>query len=612
MNKLFRFVGKITFMRIALLVFLITSQILQAKTNYLPFHSSFINEIDSNRIDSDLYVLKNNENLLPFDLLNRKIVNISFGESNQVFINEMNLFADVPNHYVGSTQLLSTDSIPKLDFHDVLIVTFHADSGKYAADDYNILNFLNRVHKEHVVAVVFGTPEYLNELPLQNVDALVHSPDYTVKNQKATAHLIFGAIGTNPKLSSELSLQTKANGRLSFSSLEEAHISPKSFNRIDQIALNGIDQGAFPGCQILVSIKDSIVFNKSYGTHTYGRNSKAVSNNDVYDIASITKIAGSTLMAMYLEYRNMLDIDDTLGKYIPEITGNSDFSRIKIREMLAHQSGLKSWIPFYLKTLSEGQLKKELYRSKSDSIYTIQVAENIYLKNDYPKIMYNRILSTNLGAKKYKYSDLCYYFTQKVFESILKENQETFLHEMIYEPLGLRNIRYLPLNYFDKNRIVPTEYDTIFRKQLVHGHVHDPGAAMLGGVGGHAGIFSNATDLASIMQIFLKNGNFAGQTLFNEEIVKDFTRKQYENNRRGAGFDRPRSKGGGTCDALASQSSFGHSGFTGALAWADPEHDIIFVFLSNRVHPEQENWKIRDMNIRTDIQHVIYEALGIK
>jgi CubicO group peptidase (beta-lactamase class C family) len=262
--------------------------------------------------------------------------------------------------------------------------------------------------------------------------------------------------------------------------------------------------------------------------------------------------------------------------------------------------------------MSNWELRKDLYRTKPDSIFTLEVAKNIYLKKDYPQTMFNRILNTSLGARKYKYSDLCYYFTQKVFESILNENQETFMHEMIYEPLGLRNIRYLPLNHFEKERIVPTEYDTLFRKQLIHGYVHDPGAAMLGGVGGHAGVFSNTTDLASIMQLFLNNGDYAGQTLFTEEIRKDYTRKQYDKNRRGAGFDRPREKGGGTCDVLASQSSFGHSGFTGALAWADPEHDIIFVFLSNRVHPDQENWKIRDMNIRTDIQHVVYQALGVQ
>ena len=492
--------------------------------------------------------------------------------------------------------------------HPLIISQLTDSIQKYLND----LKILNRSHKEFVVAVVYGPASYLEYIPMQNIDALVHCPFATQKTISATAHLLFGAIGTNPKLTSKESIQTKSNGRLSFSSLKDAKIPSGSFNKIDEIALNGISEGAFPGCQVLVAIKDSIVYRKSYGTHTYDINSKKVKNDDLYDIASITKIAASTMIAMYLEYRGMLDIDDSLGKYIQNVTGDTDFSKIKIREMMAHQSGLKSWIPFYLKTMSEGQLKKSLYRSVPDSIYNLKVADDIYLKTDYEQTMYDRILSTSLGSKKYKYSDLCYYFTQKVFESILQKKQEDFVHEMIYEPLGFQNIRYLPLDYFDKGRIVPTELDSNFRKQLIHGYVHDPGAAMLGGVGGHAGVFSNATDLASIMQVFLKNGDYGGQTLFNEEIRKDFTRKQYDKNRRGAGFDRPRDNGGGTCDYLASPTSFGHSGFTGTLAWADPEHDIIFVFLSNRVHPDQGNWKIRDMNIRTDIQHVIYQALGIK
>ena len=407
-------------------------------------------------------------------------------------------------------------------------------------------------------------------------------------------------------------IKTSPNGRLKFSEPEDVGITRESLNGIDRIAHNAIMEGAFPGCQVVVSVKGSIIYRESFGNHTYDPNSTRVTNDNLYDIASITKIAGSTLIAMFLEYHNMLDIDNTLGKYIPEITGETPFSQIKIREMMAHQAGLKSWIPFYLKTMSDGKRNHSLYRNTKDSVFSIQVADNIYLKNTYPEKMYQRILNTNLGSKKYKYSDLCYYFTQKVFEHILQEKQETFLHEMIYEPLGLRNIRYLPLNYFEKSRIVPTEHDTLFRKQLIHGYVHDPGAAMLGGVGGHAGIFSNATDLASIMQIFLQNGTYAGMTLFDEELRKDYTRKQYEKNRRGVGFDRPRSTGGGTCDFLASDESFGHSRFTGALAWADPKHDIIFVFLSNRVHPDQENWKIRDMNIRTDMQHVVYKALGVK
>ena len=569
------------------------------------------NERSTNKTDENLYIIKNREDIIPFDRLNRNIRNLSFIDGKQLIGEKLNLFFNVDTFHAESFKIEDYDDLEKQGYNDILIVTY-APNPNDSIDKYiQDVQFLNRSHKEYVVVVLFGDASYIDYIPIQNVDALVHCPSYTEKTISSSAHLLFGAIGTNKNLSSEQTIHTKPNGRLSFSSLEEAKISHESFKKIDEIALNGIREGAFPGCQVVVAVKDSIIYRKSYGTHTYNADSKKVSNEDVYDIASITKIAASTMIAMYLEYRNMLDIDDTLGKYIGYLTGNSPFSSIKIREMMAHQAGLKSWIPFYIKTMSEGKLKNSLYRNQPDSIFSIKVAENIFLKNDYPDIMYKRILSTSLGSKKYKYSDLCFFFTQKVFESILNTNQEDFIHEMIYEPLGLRNIRYLPLKYFEKEKIVPTERDTIYRKQLVHGYVHDPGAAMLGGVGGHAGIFSNATDLASIMQIFLKNGNYAGQILFDENIRKNYTKKQFINNRRGVGFDRPISKGGGTCDKLASQESFGHSGFTGTLAWADPKHDIIFVFLSNRVHPNQENWKITKMNIRTDIQHAVYQSLGI-
>ena len=576
----------------------------------LTFQSKANHFITSVAIDSNLCLLKNNENLLPLDLLNRKINNVSYGDSLSAFKDEIQLYASVEHVEDSNLHLASRE----MGFNDILLVTFNLNEQEIDSSFASHINkSLNRAHKEKVIAVFFGYHDEISQLPIQNIDAIILSPKSNIKHQRQVAEIIFGSIGIGgQKTQYGLSLSTTSNGRLRFSTPEKEGLNPRSFDKIRTIANHGIEEGAFPGCQILVASKGSIIYRKSFGKHTYDDNSKEVINSDVYDIASITKIASSTLIAMYLEHRNMLDIDDTLGKYIPELTNNTPFAQIKIREMLAHQSGLKSWIPFYLKTMSNWELKDDLYRTKPDSLFNIEVANNIYLKNDYPEIMYDRILSTKLGVKKYKYSDLCYYFTQKVFESILNENQETFVHEMIYEPLGLRNIRYLPLNHFEKERIVPTEHDTLFRKQLIHGYVHDPGAAMLGGVGGHAGVFSNTTDLASIMQLFLNHGDYAGQKLFTQELIKDYTRKQYDKNRRGAGFDRPREKGGGTCDVLASQSSFGHSGFTGALAWADPEHDIIFVFLSNRVHPNQENWKIRDMNIRTDIQHVVYQALGVQ
>jgi CubicO group peptidase (beta-lactamase class C family) len=278
--------------------------------------------------------------------------------------------------------------------------------------------------------------------------------------------------------------------------------------------------------------------------------------------------------------------------------------------MMAHQAGLTPFIPFYKRTIKNGQLDPAIYSTSEREGFDLKVADQIYMKRSYVDSIYKQILSTPLGTKKYEYSDLCYYFTQKIIEKQLGKRQDLFLLENIYKPMGLRYARYLPLNYFDKSKIVPTERDMAFRKQLLHGTVHDPGAAMLGGVAGHAGLFCNATDLASIMQLFLNNGTYGGMQFFDSKTTTEFTKQQFVGNRRGAGFDRPNGSGGGTCDKLASQQSFGHSGFTGTLAWADPKDKVIFVFLSNRVHPDQNNWKLRDMGIRTEIQHVVYEAVN--
>ena len=574
--------------------------------------------------DSLLYIFQNNEDLLPLDKLNRTVFRTTHGMNPSGFGNMLNKFTCVP--------LISRDSSSFFKScmpNDVHIVSFMApenDSIASLALD-NFFKSLQKLPNEKVIAIIFGVKNKYNTnhiigLPFSNCTSILYCNDTTEYAQQEAAQLIMGARKNSPPNTISPGIkyilgaqqieqkEIKTNGRLRYANFSTVGLNEDDLNRIDSIALNGISEGAFPGCQVLVSIKGNIIYQKSFGHHTYESGANTVKNSDVYDIASITKIAGSTLLAMYLEHFNLFNVDDTLGKYVPELMGNTAYQKIIIREMMAHQAGLKSWIPFYIKTLKDGELNPQIYRSRKDSVYSLEVAENIFINQDYTKRMYEKILSTPLGPKKYKYSDLCYYFTQKVFESILGEGQDAFLHRAIYKPMGLQNIRYHPLNYFKKERIVPTEHDHKFRKQLVHGYVHDPGAAMLGGVGGHAGIFSNAADLASIMQLFLQNGSYAGNKFFTASIRKKFTKKQYENNRRAIGFDRPRENGGGTCDKLASQISFGHSGFTGALAWADPRDEVIFIFLSNRVHPDQENWKIRDMNIRTDMQQVVYKALN--
>lgn len=573
--------------------------------------------------DSLLYIFQNNDELLPLDQLNRKVIRTSYGKNTNAFGEMLNKFSKVST--------ISKDSVlflKNLKHNDVHIISYMAtENDSIAAIQLDqFFQRLKKIPNEKIIVIVFGLKEQYNarhilNLPLSNCNSIIYCNDTSIYAQQEAAQLIMGARKNSPPntisagikwILGSIKIEQKeieTNGRLRYTNPDFIGLNPEDFKGIDSIAHHAIEEGAFPGCQVLVSIKGNIVYEKSFGHHTYESDALKVKNNDVYDIASITKIAGSTLIAMYLEHFNLFHVDKTLGKYIPELTQGTEYENIVIREMMAHQAGLKSWIPFYIKTLKEGILNPEVYRDTTDSLYAIPVAENIFIHKNYTQYMYDKILSNPLGAKKYKYSDLCYYFTQKVFESILGEGQDVFLHRKIYEPMGLQNIRYTPLNYFEKDRIIPTEHDQKFRKQLIHGYVHDPGAAMLGGVGGHAGIFSNAADLASIMQLFIKNGSYAGNQFFTESIRTRFTKKQYENNRRGIGFDRPRENGGGTCSKLASQSSFGHSGFTGALAWADPKDEVIFIFLSNRVHPNQENWKIRDMNIRTDMQKIVYQAL---
>jgi CubicO group peptidase (beta-lactamase class C family) len=567
--------------------------------------------------EKSLVVLKNESKLLPLGNLKCNISLLSIGGSPLEFKNGLELFANVHAIQVPSFDLISNEEYNSLEKSDFLIVSVHANQKNQFSDSLNktVLNHLPEKAKK--ILVVFGESQFLNHFNSKGFEAIVLAHENHEIAQVRTAQLIFGAIGTVAKLNHTLDIfpkesgvEIKTNGRLKFAYPEEVGIDSERFKKIDEIALNGITTGAYPGCQIVVAVEDKIIFRKSYGAHTYENKSQIVQNTDVYDIASVTKIAASTLLAMHLNWKKEFDLNKSLGDYIPDVTGKSGYGSIVIRDMMAHQAGLTPWIAFYKRTLKNGQLNPEIYSSVEKDGFDLKVADGVYMKRSYVDSMYKQITSTPLGTKKYEYSDLCYYFTQKIIEKQIGMRQDLYLLENIYKPMGLRYARYLPLNYFEKTSIVPTEKDMAFRKQLLYGTVHDPGAAMLGGVAGHAGLFCNATDLASIMEVFLNKGQYGGMQFFDGQTTNEFTKQQFPGNRRGAGFDRPNTSGGGTCDKLASQQSFGHSGFTGTLAWADPKDKVIFVFLSNRVHPDQDNWKLRDMGIRTDIQHVVYEAVN--
>ena len=585
--------------------------------NFLPLNQQFF------EFEKSITLLKNKDHLLPLGRLDLNIGLVNIGGNPNEFLETSELFISGSSIHAPNFNLISAKDWSKIIDCEIILLSLHAN---VFSDGGNIIDLINSQLFEKlpksakIILSIFGDEEILQQIETKNISALILGKENNKIAQSLVCQTIFGAVSISRKTNNEITtkdqiypsgfgIEILANGRLKFSQASEIRIDAEKLSEIDQIALNGISDGAYPGCQILVAVDNKIIYRKSFGNQTYEKDARKVENDDVYDIASITKIAASTLLAMHLQSQDKFNLNKKLKDYIPELINKTEYGEIGLREMMAHQAGLTPWIPFYKRSLKNGELNTLIYNNLKSENFKLQVAENIFIKPSYVDSMYAQIFRTPLVAKKYVYSDLCYYFTQKIFEKQINCKQDEYLRKNIYGPMGLRFARYLPLNYFPKTKIIPTENDLIFRKQLIHGHVHDPGAAMLGGVAGHAGLFCNATDLASIMNLFLLKGKYAEMTFFDEKTVNEYTKAQFSGNRRGAGFDRPNLIGGGTCDILASQESFGHSGFTGTLAWADPKDNVIFILLSNRVNPDAENWKLRDLNIRTKIQHVVYEAV---
>ncbi len=575
-------------------------------------------QVQATTIESEIVLVKNESNTLPINNLNRKIAHLSVGSSDSSFVETCRLFTDLAlsvnvsnEKWTASAKLLALNP-------DLLLVTWHAGkNGDFPVLDLENIALLKSTNK---VLLIFGQYDKFkaNSNFLNDFSAVILVPENHVLAQNRVAQSVFGALTIQGKLKSKWQnfdqghgLNAASNGRLKFCNPEELGISEGELKKMDDLAEKGIASGAYPGCQVLAAVDNCIVYRKNFGRHTYDKSSKKVVFYDLYDIASVTKIAASTLLAMELNYQGKYDLDKKIEDYLPELVRNTPYSKVLLKDMMAHQAGFTPWIPYYKKTLTNNKPSPLYYNETQHEKFTLKVAENMYMRTDYVDSMYAILVKTPLETpKKYVYSDLCFYFQQRINERLLGKKQDEYLKESIYGKMGLRHILYNPLSRFEKSQIVPTENEKSFRYQQIHGYVHDQGAAMLGGVGGHAGLFANATDLASVMQLFLNNGAYAGQTFFDEKTTNLFTKQQFSGNKRGAGFDRPSGSGGGTCGKLASQKSFGHSGFTGTLAWADPERKVIFVFLSNRVYPDSKNWKLRDMGIRTSLHDAFYEAIA--
>lgn len=570
-------------------------------------------------------LIKNENNEIPFhrtDTLKVAYLNIG-GTKDNAFYTFMSRYAKIDQLQIprALSSIEEADLIEKCAGYDKIIAGFHRTNNdpkrNFGVTIQSIEIFGKIAENSEVTGVLFGNAYALEKFgDMKNAKAFVvayQDNDYT--NEQA-AQLLFG--GTVPKGKLPVSgskyfpagtgLSYESPVRLSFVMPEEIGLSAEKLKKIDSLALGGIKMGAYPGCQIVAIKEGHVFYNKAFGYHTYDKKQK-VELTDIYDLASITKIAATTISLIKLQKEGLIDIDKPLTFYLPDIVDSTPYQDMIIRHMLAHQAGLRDWIPFYTKTLVDGKPDPTVYKTKPEGDFTNRVTPNMYISSHYDTVIFNRITSTPLGKKTYKYSDLGYYFLREIIYRQTGQTLDQYAMSNFYKPMGLETMGYNPLDRFSKDRIAPTENDTVFRMQLIHGTVHDQGAAMLGGVGGHAGLFSNALDLATLMYMLINNGYYGGDQYLDKTTIADFTRVQFSNNRRGAGFDKPvRSLDGGpTCNKV-SLESFGHSGFTGTITWADPTHKIVYVFLSNRCYPIAENPLLLKEGIRVSVQDVIYQT----
>jgi len=589
-------------------------------------------------IKSSLTVLKN-KGILPVQGLDTlKIASLIIG-SNDIspFQQMLEKYTQI-DHFTLSKNATENDWLKirtKLKNYN-LVISGIQGINIYPANNYGITEIQRKavgeiVQQNNSVFVLFGNVYSIKHFEtIHHSNGLIVAYQNTPLIQELAAQLIFGAFDATGKLPVSIDyrfklndgIEIKRNNSLAYTIPEEMGIKSELLSKkIDSLAYLGLNNQAYPGCQVLIAKDGNVIFHKTYGHHTYDKTLK-VNINDVYDWASITKVTGPLPAIMKLVDENKLDIQQPLSKYWPDFK-NSNKENIKISEFLTHQSGIPAWIPFWqMATDKKGELNPDIFKHKSTDGFQVRVSENLYLKDDFQKLIYDSIRNTKLGEKKYVYSCLSFHIYPLVIANLTGENYEEYLKKTFYRPLGATTITYNPYLHFTLNQIIPTEVDNLFRKQIIRGFVHDEGAAMLGGISGNAGLFGSTNDLAKLFQMYLQKGFYGGKRYISEETVNKFIKIQFpeNNNRRGLGFDKPliNNKDNTLVNAYpainASKNSFGHSGFTGTFVWADPDNGLLYIFMSNRVYPTRENVNLFNLNIRTAMHHQIYDCIktGIK
>ena len=583
----------------------------------LPSNEALQYELYENAIT----VLKNHNNILPIKDLSQKIAYVKLGDSeNSSFLTTLKKYTEVVE--VSDSDLNKLNN--KLKEFDLVVVGYHKTDKAWKNHDFTQteLIWLQDIAKNNTVILdVFAKPYSLLDVKsFDDIEGLVVSYQNSDISQIVSSELLFGAIEAKGKLPVSINdfyevgegMCTDKLNRLGYSMPENVGVSSEKLNEIEKYARKAIKEKMAPGMQILVARKGKVIYQKSFGNFTY-EPSKKVENTDLYDVASLTKVLATLPLVIQVYDKKKVDLETTLSEMLSDFK-KSNKKNMTFKELLSHYGGMQAWKPFYKETLDQNnQPLEKYYRTYSTIDFTTKVADNLYLRDDYNDTIFKQIVDSPISNKKeYKYSDYTFIILKKYIEKVYDKSLDVLVKENFYQSMGMNLTMYNPLNHFSKNIIAPTEIDNYFRHDTIQGYVHDMKAAMEGGVGGHAGIFSNALDVAKMMQMYLQKGNYGGYQYFSSKSFDEFNTCWFcsEGNRRGLGFDKPQLGTSGPTCGCVSPFSFGHTGFTGTMAWADPETEIVYIFLSNRTYPDSNlPNKLSKENIREDIQKVIQEAI---
>ncbi|QYA24842.1 serine hydrolase [Gramella sp. MT6] len=582
--------------------------------------------------EASLTLLNNDNSLLPLQKLDTlRIASVSIGASKSTkFQKSLKLYADVENFQLEREAKASdlVDLKRKLKDYNLVIIGLHDFSIRPRNEiklSQEVEDFISEYSQmNNTIISLFKNPYVINKLEnIEKSDALIVAYQDSEITQEVTAQLIFGGIGASGKLPVTVGdkfkagdgLDLKTNLRFKYTVPEDAGMNSKKLGTaIDSLMHQAIEAKATPGGVVLVAKDQKVVFHKAYGLHKYS-DTIIVEKTDLYDLASVSKITTALPALMKLYDEGKFDLEAGIEDYLPYFR-NSNKLDIPFRQILAHQARFKPWIPYWKTTLRDnGSFKWRTFKKDSSARFPVKVSDELWLHRKYKQKIYKAIKKSPLEEEaKYKYSGLLFYLLPEIVERITGEDFVEYINENFYDKLGATTVTYNPSEKFELDRIVPTESDFNFRNEEIHGNVHDEGAIMMGGVSANAGLFANANDLAKLMQMYLNMGEYGGVRYIDESTLKEFTKTQFpeNDNHRGLAFDKPylEYKGEDSNTAKdASADSFGHTGFTGTMVWMDPQEDLLYIFLSNRVQPTRENTRLYKLNTRTQIQQALYDAI---